>query len=97
MTLFLRFFITLPAFVVLGIWIGLQGLNAHMEMGGKEGGGVAWWAHIGGFAVGAILVIPFRRRGVPLLERDGARPLPPRTMISRLRDGSVPVTRRRRW
>ena len=97
MTLFLRFFITLPAFVVLGIWIALQIFSASMEMGGKAGGGVAWWAHIGGFAVGAILVVPFRRRGVPLLERDGAPPLPPRTLIGRLRDGSVPVTRRRRW
>jgi membrane associated rhomboid family serine protease len=96
LTLFLRFFITLPAFVVLGIWIGLQVLSASMEMGGKAGG-VAWWAHIGGFVVGAMLVLLFRRRDVPLLERDGIPPLPPRQVINRLRDGSVPVTRRRRW
>jgi membrane associated rhomboid family serine protease len=95
LTLFFRFFVTLPAFVVLGLWFGLQALSAYVEMGGKEGG-VAWWAHIGGFLAGAVLVIPFRRRVVPLLERDGAPPLPPRTVISRLRDGSVPVTRRRR-
>ena len=35
----------LPAFVVLGVWIGLQALNAYMETGGEAGGGVAWWAH----------------------------------------------------
>ena len=96
LTLFLRFFITLPAFVVLGLWFGLQGLSAYMDTGG-EAGGVAWWAHIGGFVAGIMLVVPFRRRAVPLLERDGAPPLPPRTMIHRLRHGSVPATRRRRW
>jgi rhomboid family protein len=96
LTLFFRFFITLPAFVVLGVWIGLQALSAYLEAGGEAGGGVAWWAHIGGFVVGAILVIPFRRRGVPLFERDGVPPVPPRTVINRLRHGSVPATRRRR-
>ena len=93
LTLFLRFFITLPAFVVLGLWFALQGLSAYMDTGGQAGG-VAWWAHIGGFVVGAVLVIPFRRRQVPLLERDDAPPLPARDVINRLRHGSVPVTRR---
>ena len=96
LTLFFRFFITLPAFVVLGLWFGLQGLSAYMDTSG-ESGGVAWWAHIGGFVAGAMLVVPFRRRAVPLFERDGAPPLPPRAMMHRLRHGSVPVTRRRRW
>jgi rhomboid family protein len=41
LTLFLRFFITLPAFVVLGVWFALQGLSALMDTGG-EAGGVAW-------------------------------------------------------
>jgi membrane associated rhomboid family serine protease len=94
MTLLLRFFITLPAFVVLGLWFGLQAFSAYMEMGGKGGGGVAWWAHIGGFVAGVVLVVPFRRRGVPLFERDGARPLPAQEVVRRLRRGSVPVTRR---
>jgi membrane associated rhomboid family serine protease len=93
-TLFFRFFITLPAFVVLGVWIGLQALSAYFETD-DEAGGVAWRAHIGGFVVGAILVIPFRRRGVPLFERDAVPPVPPRTVITRLRHGSVPPTRRR--
>jgi hypothetical protein len=74
----------------------LPALSVYLETGGEAGGRVAWWAHIAGFVVGAILVIPFRRRGVPLLERDGIPPLPPRTVINRLRHGSVPVTRRRR-
>ena len=61
------------------------------------GGGVAWWAHIGGFVAGAVLVLPFRRRDVPLFERDGARPLPPRQVVQRLKRGSVPGRRRGPW
>lgn len=94
LTLFLRFFITLPAFVVLGLWFALQAVSATVATGG-EGGGVAWWAHIGGFIAGVVLVIPFRRRAVPLLERDGAPQLPAREVIHRLKSGSVPITRRR--
>ena len=94
LTLFFRFFITLPAFVVLGLWFVLQAVSATMDMAG-EGGGVAWWAHIGGFVAGVLLVIPFRRRAVPLLERDGARPLPAGEVIRRVKRGSVPMTRRR--
>jgi membrane associated rhomboid family serine protease len=67
LTLFLRMPVTLPAFVVLGLWIAFQIFSASFEQGG-EGGGVAWWAHIGGFAVGTLLIAFFRRRGVPLLD-----------------------------
>jgi membrane associated rhomboid family serine protease len=53
-----------PAWLMLGIWFGLQlfsGLNA------AEGtGGVAYWAHAGGFIVGFALTIPvWLRRGGP--------------------------------
>ena len=56
----------LPAVVVLGVWIGLQFFNAAGDSG--EGGGVAWWAHIGGFIAGALLIIPFRHKTVPLFD-----------------------------
>lgn len=59
----------LPAFIVLGGWIGLQLLNAVVDTGSDGGGGVAWWAHIGGFLAGMILIVPFRRRRVPLFDR----------------------------
>ncbi len=52
--------IPLPAFIVLGIWIFMQVAN----LGG--GGNIAWWAHIGGFAVGMALVLAFKRRHVKL-------------------------------
>lgn len=45
----------MPALVVLGLWFGYQLLLGVANMGG-EGGGVAFWAHIGGFAAGVVLV-----------------------------------------
>jgi membrane associated rhomboid family serine protease len=47
--------ITLPALVVLGLWFVLQLLPAFSEPSGA-GGGVAYFAHIGGFAFGALLI-----------------------------------------
>lgn len=48
-----------PAIVMLGYWIVVQLLGGFSSMG-AEGGGVAFWAHVGGFAAGAILVLLFR-------------------------------------
>lgn len=50
--------IALPAWVMLGYWMVLQLLGT---LGGAEGG-VAVWAHIGGFVVGAALIKLFARR-----------------------------------
>jgi membrane associated rhomboid family serine protease len=33
---------------------------------------VAWWAHIGGLIVGAVLIVPLRRPGVALFDRPTA-------------------------
>ena len=67
-TLVWVFIVSLPAWVVLGFWIGFQALSAAMATGGA-GGGVAWWAHIGGFIAGVILIVPMRRKGVELFDR----------------------------
>ena len=59
---FLGFFITIiriPAFVLLAFWILLQLLNSMAA--GAEGGGVAWFAHIGGFIAGMALIFPFQK------------------------------------
>ncbi|RJR17750.1 MAG: rhomboid family intramembrane serine protease [Desulfobacteraceae bacterium] len=56
---FIPYFIEVPAFVFLGIWFLLQFLNA--AGGPAGGGGIAWWAHIGGFAGGMILLKLFSR------------------------------------
>ncbi|MCG8354276.1 MAG: rhomboid family intramembrane serine protease [Kiloniellales bacterium] len=63
--------IYLPAYLLLIVWIGFQMLSAWV--GGAAGGGVAWWAHIGGFAAGAALIVPFRYKTVPLFA-DNERP-----------------------
>jgi membrane associated rhomboid family serine protease len=53
-----------PAWLLLIGWIGFQMFAALGS--GPSGGGVAWWAHIGGFAAGAALIAPFRHKSIPL-------------------------------
>jgi membrane associated rhomboid family serine protease len=57
-------FIRLPALVVLGLWIVLQFLSGYLSLGaaGDAGGGVAFFAHIGGFFVGMALLFVLRPR-----------------------------------
>lgn len=56
-------FIEIPAFVFLGFWIIMQFvIGAFSHNMGPLQGGVAWWAHVGGFAAGAILVLVFKKR-----------------------------------
>ncbi len=51
------YFIEIPAFIFLGIWFLLQFMNVISAVGGPaEAGGIAWWAHIGGFIFGIILL-----------------------------------------
>ena len=47
-------FVEIPAFFFLGIWFVLQFLNAAGSSG--QAGGIAWWAHIGGFVFGIIFL-----------------------------------------
>jgi membrane associated rhomboid family serine protease len=55
--------IELPALIVIGGWIFLQFMNGVLDQGGEgPGGGVAWWAHVGGFAAGALLINVMRPR-----------------------------------
>lgn len=61
----------LPAVLVLLFWIGSQFFSLSQVGIGTEQGGTAWLAHIGGFAAGMILVIPFRRKNVPLFDGMG--------------------------
>ncbi len=54
-----------PAAFVLGLWFVFQLLSGSMSSG-QDGGGVAWWAHVGGFLAGMLLVGFFKRRDVRL-------------------------------
>jgi membrane associated rhomboid family serine protease len=55
--LFLFFRIRIPAFLMLGYWFFIQFFSGVASLGMSDQGGVAWWAHVGGFLLGAILVI----------------------------------------
>ncbi len=59
---FFFFTVQLPAVVVLGYWFLIQFLSGLSEVGTRHLGGVAWWAHIGGFVLGAMLVWRGRHR-----------------------------------
>ena len=51
----------LPALLLLGFWFVIQFLNGIVSLGISESGGVAWWAHIGGFIAGILIIKPMRR------------------------------------
>jgi membrane associated rhomboid family serine protease len=53
--------IALPAWVMLIYWVGLQFLGGITSAVGEQGGGVAFWAHLGGFVAGIVLVKLFER------------------------------------
>lgn len=54
--------IRIPAFFVLGFWFLMQVMSGFMSLGISVTGGVAWFAHIGGFLAGMILVRYFEKR-----------------------------------
>lgn len=64
----------LPASWVLGFWIVMQVISLSLA---TEAEHVAWWAHIGGLAAGAVLVLFLRRPGVPLFDKGLVTALPP--------------------
>lgn len=53
--------VTIPASAVLIFWIVLQLINGTVSLGAGQRGGVAWFAHIGGFGAGLLLIKFFRR------------------------------------
>ncbi len=56
------FFIPVQAWAVLLWWFGVQLLSGLPQLNGVEGEGVAFWAHVGGFLAGVLLVKPFENR-----------------------------------
>ncbi len=63
------FFLTfrMRAMWLIGLWIAYQVALGVLDDGNSH---IAWWAHVGGFAAGALLIVPFKRRGVQLFDRD---------------------------
>ena len=63
--------IEVPAIFLLGYWFLIQFLTGFQMLAIQTatGGGVAWWAHVGGFLVGMLLALTLRpRRRGPLVE-----------------------------
>ena len=61
---FLPWFVEIPAVIYLGVWFLSQLLNGTLAIiiGAQGFGGVAWWAHAGGFVAGIALVGLFIQR-----------------------------------
>ncbi len=75
LTWFFVFILYLPAWVVLGEWFVLQFMSGAATLSiaqrGHDVGGVAFWAHVGGFVSGLVMVklFPERRRRTPYAYR----------------------------
>ncbi len=92
---FLVRIIALPAWLMLGLWFVLQIVSGTATP--TAGGGVAYWAHAGGFAVGLVLALPLwgRRGGVTFWQRTHGRPPHP-AAPPRLARTHIPAAGRRR-
>jgi membrane associated rhomboid family serine protease len=53
--------VALPAWTMLLYWMGIQVISGLLTGGGEPGGGVAFWAHVGGFLAGVVFVKLFAR------------------------------------
>jgi membrane associated rhomboid family serine protease len=92
--IFFRIF-AIPAWIVLGLWFGIQifgGLNTP-----SDAGGVAYWAHAGGFIAGLVLTLPvwLRRGAQAYWKATDGHPPHPETAFKAARS-NVPLIPRRR-
>jgi membrane associated rhomboid family serine protease len=62
LTFFFIFLIPVPAFIILGYWFVFQFLEALGSVGSIASGGVAVWAHVGGFVIGMLITAVYARR-----------------------------------
>lgn len=60
--LFIFTIVEIPAMLFLLFWFVSQLYSGWLSLQGAGGSGIAWWAHIGGFAFGVLMVYFFRRR-----------------------------------
>ncbi len=84
----------IPAWIVLGLWLGVQifsGVSTPSDLGG-----VAYWAHVGGFVAGLVLTIPswLRRGAGGYWQKTGGHPPHPEADY-KLGKSSVPRIPRR--
>jgi len=89
--------VTVPAWILLGLWFAMQLVSGLMRPTGSPG--VAFWAHVGGFVSGLILVVLLRPAGLMLLNpprSQGFAAIHPTAFNGRrtFHRGSVPDTGR---
>ena len=92
--IFFRIF-SLPAWIILGIWFALQFFNGVSTP--SDIGGVAYWAHIGGFLAGIVLCFPLLKRlgGSSFWSKNLGLPPHPEAYY-RIQTSNIPKIRRRR-
>lgn len=82
--LFLRIPVLLPASVLVGGDLAANVAMVVLRPQDAAVDDVAWWAHLGGFAAGMLLVVVMRRRGVPLFHPPSAYPPVPFPRVQRI-------------
>jgi membrane associated rhomboid family serine protease len=66
------YLVEVPAFIFIGLWFVMQFLQGALQqvtIGSLAEGGVAWWAHVGGFVGGVLLVFLFRKKKAAAADR----------------------------
>ena len=60
------FTMRIPAVIFIGLWFAVQFFSGVVSLGSANAanlGGVAWWAHVGGFLLGVVMALPMRVAG----------------------------------
>ncbi len=73
--IFLFLFTQIPAWIMIGIWFLEQfvaGMGS-LTPAAAQSGGVAFWAHVGGFVTGMILILPFWGKSRRIKEQEAQR------------------------
>ena len=84
------------AVFVLGIWFGIQFVSAAMSTTGQ--GGVAFWAHVGGFVAGILMLPFFKKSDVPYWRPAAVTEFDGREVEGALPDGEeIPDTQKGPW
>ncbi len=93
LVIFIRI-IPLNAWLILSVWLVFQLVGGFGS--DASGGGVAYWAHIGGFAAGLIVMVPvwLRRGGTRLWAASDGHPPHPEAQYGAIRTSTVPQVRR---